>query len=467
MNKEQKTWLTVLGGGGVLGVGLAWLIYSQLGSIADGRAEVEQLRTKVVAARKLIEGTNALEREVIVQREMSEVMGTILPDNEDMNNWVRTIQDFSDTSAVRIRGLKKKNQAASRTKKDQTAFDEVTYAFTLESDAFELLDFLDLVETHKRFMAVPMFKIAAARRESVEQTGLAAHKVNLDIQTFVYEPKGEAEAVQIEGYERKRALMVGEINRRRQDLVLSEFTYRGDRGRRDPFVDPRVPVEAGSALSVPEQMEIVQELVDEMTRVRQIWDSVKVSQNVIEEMMARRDLEDALARLEENVRRIESEGSISYLPSNRRLQLEVVDALAALRQSINKIEGTLGPSVEKLREVLEAMNRHFDRQEYGLALDAFRVVAEQLDYVEADPLRKPFVEHLRKKALVARIVREFEEIDIDVGGVAIAEGGPSVAMINGTKVAVGDMLPGSLFVNGIRPDEIEFIYRGVVLARRF
>jgi len=467
VNKEQKTWLAVLGGGGVLGLGLAWLIYSQLGSIADGRAEVEQLRNKVAAARKLIEGTNSLEREVIVQREMSEVMGTILPDNEDMNNWVRTIQGFSDTSAVRIRGLKKKNNAAGRTKKEQTAFDEVTYAFTLESDAFELLDFLDLVETHKRFMAVPMFKIAAAKRESVEQTGLAAHKVNLDIQTFVYEPKGEAEAVQIEGYERKRDLMVGEINRRRQDLVLSEFTYRGDRGRRDPFVDPRVPVEAGSALSVPEQMEIVQGLVDEMAKVREVWESVKVSQNVIEEMMARRDLEDAFARLEENVRRVESEGSISYLPSNRRLQIEVVDALAALRQSINKTEGTLGPSVEKLREVLEAMNRHFERQEYDLALDAFRVVGDQLDYVEADPLRNPFVERLRKKALVARIVREFEEIDIDVGGVAIAEGGPSVAMINGTKVAVGDMLPGNLFVNGIRPDEIEFIYRGVVLARRF
>ena len=123
MNKEQKTWLAVLGGGGVLGLGLAWLIYSQLGSIADGRAEVEQLRNKVAAARKLIEGTNSLEREVIVQREMSEVMGTILPDNEDMNNWVRTIQGFSDTSAVRIRGLKKKNNAAGRTKKEQTAFD--------------------------------------------------------------------------------------------------------------------------------------------------------------------------------------------------------------------------------------------------------------------------------------------------------------------------------------------------------
>lgn len=468
MNKEQKTWMAVLGGGGLMAAGLAWLIYSQLDGIAQGRAEVERLRTEVSSSRKLIEGTGALEREVIVQREMSTVIRNILPDNEDMNNWVRIIQNFSDESGVRIRGLKKQSGAVGRGKdKDQTAFDEVTYAFTIDSDAFELLDFLNLVETHKRFMAVPKFKIAAAKRQAVEDTGLAAHKVNLDIQTFVYEPQSEGELVTIEGYERKRDLMVGEINRRRQDLALAEFSYRGARGRRDPFVDPRVPVEGGSALSVPEQMEIVQGLVDQMRGVRDIWQVVQDSQNVIEEMMARRDLEEAFALLDESVRRVESEGSISYLPSQRRLQIEVVDALVELRTSMGDTTGSLGPPVEKLREVLEAMNRHFARQEYDLALDAFRVVENELDYVEADPLRKPFVERLRKKALVARIVREFEEIEIEVGAVAITEGGPSVALINGESVAVGDMLGGSLFVSGIRSDEIEFIYRGVVLARRF
>jgi hypothetical protein len=468
VKKEQKTWVAVLGGGGLIAAGLAYLIYAQLGSIAESRAEVEQLRQEASASRKLIEGTGALEREVIVQREMSEVISNILPDNEDMNNWVRIIQDFSDESGVSITGLKKQNSAAVRGRgKSQTAFDEVTYAFTIDSDAFELLDFMNLVETHKRFMAVPKFKIAAASRQSVEANGLAGHKVNLDIQTFVYEPQSDGEVVRIEGYDRKRTLMVGEINRRRQDLALAEFTYRGDRGRRDPFVDPRVPVEGGSALSVPEQMEIVQGLVDQMVAVRETWQAVQDSENVIEEMMARRNLEQSFALLEESVRRVESEASISYLPSQRRLQLEVVDALVVLRASLSESTGTIGPSVEKLREVLEAMNRHFDRQEYDLALEAFRVVGDQLDYVEADPLRKPFVEHLRKKALVARIVREFEEIEIEVGGVAITEGGPSVALINGESVAIGDMLGRSLFVNGIRPDEIEFIYRGVVLARRF
>lgn len=465
MTKEKKAWVVLLGGGGLMALLLGWMIYSQMGSIAEGRAEVETLRTKVAGSRKLIEGTSALEREVIVQREMSEVIRNILPDNAEMNNWVRTIQGFSEESNVRITGLKKK--ANMTNSKEQAAFDEVTYAFTLESDTFQLLEFLNLVETHKRFMRVPLFKVTAAKRESVEESGFASHKVNVDVQTFVYEPQSESATVKIEGYERKRDLMVGEINRRRQDLALASFTYRGARGRRDPFVDPRVPVEGGSVLSVPEQMEIVQGLVEQMDSIQTLWESVKESQNVIEEMMARADLEESLAMLEEEVRRVEAEGAITYLPSHRRLQIEVIDALATLRGALNKTEGTLGPSVEKLREVLEAMNRHFELEEYDLALDAFRLVSEQLDYIDSDPLRKPFVERLRRKAMVARIVRDFEDIEIAVGGVAIMEGVPSVALVNGKSLAVGDMVGNNLLINEIRTDEIEFIYRGVVLARRF
>lgn len=466
MNKDKKIWLGLLGGGGLAAVGLGVLIYFEMDGISQKRTEAEILRAKVVQDRTLIEGTTSLEREVIVQREMSQVIRNILPDNEDMNNWARTIQTFSEESGVRVRGLKKK--AADQRAKDQNdAFDEVTYAFTLEADAFELLDFFHLVENHKRFMRVPLFKIAAARRESVEETGFAAHKVNIDIQTFVYEPSEDQDSVKIEGYDRKKDLMLGEINRRRQGLAFDNYAYRGTRGRRDPFVDPRVPVEGGSVLSVPEQMEIVQGLVDQMDEVQRIFESVKTSGNVIEEMMARSDLEEALAGLDEGLRRIESEGAITYLPSQRRMQLEVTDSLAALRKGLNHTSGPSGPSVEKLREVLEAMNRHFDLEEYKLALDAYRVVSDQLDFIEADPLRKPFVEKLRHKAQVARIVREFEQIDLAVHGIAIMEGAPAAALINGQSLEVGDMLGNELLINEIRTNEIEFIYRGVVLARRF
>jgi len=54
-----------------------------------------------------------------------------------------------------------------------------------------------------------------------------------------------------------------------------------------------------------------------------------------------------------------------------------------------------------------------------------------------------------------------------VEGISIMEGAPSVAHVNGQSVSVGDMLGNQLIINEIRINEIEFIYRGVVLARRF
>jgi hypothetical protein len=396
--------------------GLGYWIHTLDESIGLTRGEITAKRDSIISDRQLIEGTSSLEREVIVQREMSAVIRNILPDNEDMNNWVRTIQDFSEESGVRIRGFKEKTAGGARNRKDtQRAFDEVTYAFTLEADAFQLLDYFDMVETH----------------------------------------------------ERKRDLMNGEIDRRRQELSFSSYAYRGIRGRRDPFVDPRVPTEGGSVLSVPEQMEMVQALVDEMVGNRAVNERVKLSENVIDEMMARADLEQGMAFVEESVRRIEEEGSITYLPSRRRFQLEVVDVLFALREEIGGTRQLKGPSVERLREILEAMNRHFDFEEYNLALDAFRLVADQLEYIEVDPLRKPFVDRLRRKALIARIVRDFEEIELDIRGIALMEGSPSVVHVNGHALSIGDMLDQNLIINEIRTDEIEFIYRGVVLARRF
>jgi hypothetical protein len=468
VKKERKVWLGTIGGGVLFAAGLGYWIHTLDESIGLTRGEITAKRDSIISDRQLIEGTSSLEREVIVQREMSAVIRNILPDNEDMNNWVRTIQDFSEESGVRIRGFKEKTAGGARNRKDtQRAFDEVTYAFTLEADAFQLLDYFDMVETHKRFMRVPTFKISAAQRASVEESGFASHKVNLDIQTFVYEPQADSTIVKIEGYERKRDLMNGEIDRRRQELSFSSYAYRGIRGRRDPFVDPRVPTEGGSVLSVPEQMEMVQALVDEMVGNRAVNERVKLSENVIDEMMARADLEQGMAFVEESVRRIEEEGSITYLPSRRRFQLEVVDVLFALREEIGGTRQLKGPSVERLREILEAMNRHFDFEEYNLALDAFRLVADQLEYIEVDPLRKPFVDRLRRKALIARIVRDFEEIELDIRGIALMEGSPSVVHVNGHALSIGDMLDQNLIINEIRTDEIEFIYRGVVLARRF
>ena len=43
----------------------------------------------------------------------------------------------------------------------------------------------------------------------------------------------------------------------------------------------------------------------------------------------------------------------------------------------------------------------------------------------------------------------------------------SSVLINGKSVGVGDMLDKDLLVRAIRPDEIEFVFRGIIFARRF
>ncbi|MDP6761545.1 MAG: hypothetical protein QF903_14290 [Planctomycetota bacterium] len=463
---DRKIWLAVLGGGALVAAGLVAAITVENGRIGQARERVAELGGEIETSRALVSKTPQLEREVIVLRELAEVIQGILPDEDDVNNLVRTFQRFSEDSDVRIRALKKKPDPRGE---QETAFDKVAYTLTLESDAFQFLDFLDLLESHSRFMRVPRFKITAADRTQVEEDGFAAHKVQLDIETFVYDRDGSFRPARIEGYDRKRTLMVGEINRRRGDLLVSAYEYLGARGRRDPWVDPRVPVhgDGETALTVKEQMDIVRGLVERMEAARGSWAAVEASSNVVEEMVARADLEQMLAHLEEDLRRVEAEGAIRYVPSRRRLELEVFEGVAGLRRALAATEGGRGPSVEKLAEVLEAMNRHLGREEYDLVLDAFRLVDEELQYIEADRARAPYAVELRRRAGLARTVLEFDEIEVDVGMVAIVAGAPSVALINGSTRRVGDMLGGELIIRDIRTDEIEFLFKGVILARRF
>jgi hypothetical protein len=51
--------------------------------------------------------------------------------------------------------------------------------------------------------------------------------------------------------------------------------------------------------------------------------------------------------------------------------------------------------------------------------------------------------------------------------VAIMSGAPPVALINGKALGEGDLINNDLMIRGIRSGEIEFIYKGVILIRRF
>jgi hypothetical protein len=348
------------------------------------------------------------------------------------------------------------------------AFDKVAYQLTIEADAFQLLDFLDRIESHSRFMRVPNFKLSAASRRSVEEMGKAAHKITLDVETFVYEPKGGQEPVKIEGYERKRELLLGEVNRRRQALAVDSYDYRGARSRRDPWVDPRVPADGpgGSGKTIEEQAAIVEALVVQVDDIEGVWGKYSQAANVVLEMTLRAELEQKLTGVEEELRRLEAEGCINYIPSEARLRLDVIEPVTLVRSRLTQ-DQPQGPDVEALRELLGAMTRHMGAGEYELALNAFKSVEDRLEFAEADQKRASLVRTIRKRADEASVLVEFSKRDLTINGVAIMENKPPVILINGKALGEGDLVDNELVIRGIRPGEVEFIFKGLILVRRF
>jgi hypothetical protein len=113
------------------------------------------------------------------------------------------------------------------------------------------------------------------------------------------------------------------------------------------------------------------------------------------------------------------------------------------------------------------MSNHQEKGEYKLMLETFAGVSPQLALAERDPLRKPLVDRLRAMAKQAQTVLDFQKIELKVGGVAVGDAGVSSVLINGKSVGVGDVLEKELLVRAISPDEIEFVFRGIIFARRF
>jgi hypothetical protein len=468
---EKRTWAIVGGVSGLIAAGLGWLIYAEYQSIAESRETVASIRTSIEASRKLLENTPQMEKDVIVLRETEARIQEILPDERDVNNFVRDLRSFEEDSGVRITSLKKKDPTggAAAKKAASETFDKVTYELTFEADAFQLLSFLDHIESHSRFMRVPSFSLTAAPRKQVEDKGMPSHKVRMEVETFVYKPQGGPKPVAIGGYAHKRELLLGEISRRRQAMAVDSYSYHGAHGRRDPWVDPRIPV-AGqdpSALTVQEQSAIVEALVQRLVDVGNTWSQVKGAPNVVVEMTMRAELEQKLATLEDDTRRTVSDGTVTFVPSERRLQLEVIEPLAKLRAEIVASTGGNGPTEATLREMLATVRGYISASEPDLALAAFQSIEPNLDFASDDPLRKGLVDALKKAANEARILADFKKLDIKVTGVAIADGVPPVAIINGKALSEGDLVNDELVVRGIRAGEIEFIFRGVVLVRRF
>jgi len=462
---EKKRWIVTIALSVLAAAGIGALIYFQHESITEKRAQADQLRASIEGYRDLIQKTPELVKEVIVQRETDTVIKEILSDEEDINNLVRVLYQFAEESGIQVNSLKKQRDV--KTRKSRQDFERVGYSLSFEADAFQLMEFLDRVEGHSRFMSVAGFKLQAASRSDYGREGGPRHRLTLDLETYVYVPTGNAKSVKIDHYDRKRDLLISEISRRANELRVPVYKYGGSRGRRDPFIDPRVPVDQDGreVLSIEEQIAIVEELIEVTDEIEKLWDKALKADNLIAEMKARAQLEEKLAFLDEEIRRVESEGHLVFVPAQRRFEKYVVEVAAELRDQIAKSESGQGPSLAALRETADAMERHLDNQEYELAIEAYDTLGPRLELANREEVKQPLVRDLAQLRQLAQTVIDFESIQLDIGGVAVYEDLRPVALINDQAVSEGELIGDELLVRKISTNQIEFAFRGLVLGR--
>lgn len=460
----KKFWLLTGGLGSLSAIAAGALIYFEMEEIEALRIEAANVQVEIANGRELIAKTATLEKEVIIQRETESVIATILPSDDDINNFVRTLRNFEEASGVRITEVKKKDSRSTDKTKD---FTRVQYGLKFDGNIFELLTFMSQVDNHPRFMSIPGFRLSAARGKRKDEE--PRHTIQMDVETYVYESKDAAQAVKVDGYDRKKALLQSEIGSRTAELAIHGYEYAGARGRRDPFVDPRVPVPTDpdvEVLSIEEQILLVDDLVERAEHCEELWETYKRAENLIADMKARSELEISMAELEEEMNRVAEKQQLVFVSAERRFNNDVVARVAKLRSKLNNSEGLVGPSVEVLNETIATLNNHLDAHEYELARRVSESIEPRLPLAERDPNRGPLVEQIRWMGHLAQTVLEFDEIEMDIAGIGLIEGLKPVAVINGESLAEGEMVAEDLFIRAIGEYEIEFVFRGVILGRR-
>jgi len=292
--------------------------------------------------------------------------------------------------------------------------------------------------------------------------------VRLDVETYVYEPKGGAQALQIDNYEAKRNRLQGEILRRRDQLAFAHYEYVGRRGRRDPWVDPRVLVNQNpddEVWTIEQQIAYVEAMIESVEQGEQLMQEMLGAESFVENARLSRDLQDALAYVEGEVRRMDAVGVLSFHNAEQRFDEHVVEACADLRARLLAIEDVRGPSVEELAAQVASMERHLLLGEYLLAMELFHEIEGGLPFAEADLERAKHAHRLRELYHFSETYRDFDEMEILISGVLIHGGLERAAIINGRTLQVGEYLDGGLLVQSIERDAVEFIFHDILFTK--
>lgn len=458
---QKKAVLILLGYLGTLGAagGGGWYCYEQYKQARDEEASVKK---QIEMAEIKIKRVPALETDVICLRENVSELVKILPDSKEVNEFVNKINDFAAESNVRIDSLRDEKDKS----KKKEVFDKVIYKATMTANLEQFLAFLSLCEGWERFVRVTSVEVKAGDWDDDMAREEVTHDIAVELETYSYGGNDDpAKSTTILNYEKRREALRDEIVSRRAEIRVERYNFVPNTLRRDPFVDPRrrLSDERDGGLPYPEQKSLVDGLLARAEELRSLTEAVVApGTNFIRRLELETEIDQKSIRLQRDLDDITTARSISDSSLKRRIEREVMPIVKALMERDQN--AAAAATLEDLRRFRRDMIALLDEADYSGVLKKHEIIKGRIDPAGLSPEAAGLLHEIGKAALQAEIALEFQTKDIEIGGAIVGEEG-SVVIVNKHVLQEGDALEDGLTVHRIATDRIEFLYRGVVLAR--
>ncbi|MGC6486469.1 MAG: type 4a pilus biogenesis protein PilO [Planctomycetota bacterium] len=438
------------------------------GLVAEVEEQVAAKRGEIAAADAKIGRIASVEKEVIILRENLGEYVKILPDDDELNDFVRMINQFGGQAGVRGKELKKKDL---RSTKKPGRFIPIAYSYEMTATLWQALKFMNLVENFDRFVSITAFTITpgtADGRGAAKVDGEVVHSISVTMQTYQYNSAGSGKDVAIPRYEDRKEELRDEIWKRLMKIRVDRYDHLGQNGRRDILVDPRQSgAEGGDEASLEEQRKALERGLGWVESLREIQARRGSAElTLFDQIGLQKRFEQ---QLREAMDSYEAEGAgIQYLPYRTRWNQEVVAPL-------NELAGVWsapGPETDRflqaddIRDLIEMMADDCDSGQLEEARKRYEDVMERLAVPEGDP-RHELAVQAKRWHLKATTALDFKELDLQIQGLVVngTGVGRSGVLLNGEVYEEGEYVQDDLLVKKVEQEQVWFVFRGLTLVR--
>jgi len=467
---SEKQILLAVGGAALLlcgggGAGVWWAT----GLVDEQKTAIAQKQSQIDAARRKIRKIPKIEDAVIILRENVHEYVKILPQERELNKFMKTAQRFAVQSGINI-----EKAVPGRQGRGKRAFESVVYRFEFQANLWQLMKFINFFENYERFAKLRDIRMTPFRsRAGVRTTGDITHKFAVTVETYVYNVKARGKLTQISNYPNKRDKLARKIQASLQDLSTERYEFKGQQGRRDIFVDPRELHSPGTDggdtphWSPKRQRDLIDRTAAQIGTFQRYWkESLDPSLTIFKKYELQKKVTKGLVELAGTIEDVTKNNMISNQALKVRWYKEVLMPLKRLKKQVltGSQEADKYLSVEDFTHLIEDLKSDLLEGRLQQAINRFENVIPKLE-VPAGDSRYGLRVRIEGYVLRARVAQEFASMTLEISGVVVNQDGKSGVILNKTVYQEGDWVTDQLFIKAVRREEVEFVYKGFTMVK--